>query len=377
MKKHICFITSVFNREDSLIVYRQGITLVKEGYKVSYILCDNLPNEIKHGINFYSVGSFKGSLINRLIDNPRRIKSFLNNFSADIYQINEPELLHIGLQLKNKGYNVVYDLREYYPDYYARKTKNKLLKKIIFKIVEKYLTYVSKRYDGVFNCMPEMHDYIKKVMPCKNFADVANFPIVNKNFTLTFEDYCSRENIISYFGSIYTISCQTEFLEAISDIPNVKYLLAGVFYNKEYQAKVMNSKGWEKVIFKNRFTREELPSIINCSVIGNVMKDFSKTETPEGSYSIIKIFESMESAIPVILAKVPLYEALVDKYHCGICCDPHNIQEIQDAVIYLLNNKRVAYEMGQNGRRAVIQEFSWDIIKTEYLRIINRILNSN
>ena len=84
----------------------------------------------------------------------------------------------------------------------------------------------------------------------------------------------------------------------------------------------------------------------------------------------------MEAAIPVILAKVPLYEAMVEKYHCGICCDPHNVTEIRDAVNYLLTHKREAYEMGQNGRRAVIEEFSWDIIKLEYLRIINDIVNN-
>ena len=371
--KHICFITSIFNRGDSLIVFRQGMTLVQEGYRVSYVLCDDLPNETKYGIEFYSVGAAKGGLLNRLKENPKRLKAFLKDFPADVYQINEPELLPLGLSLKEKGFNVVYDLREYYPDYYARKSKNKLIQKIIHDTVEMYLGYVAKRIDGVFNCMPEMHDYIKKVMPCRNFADVANFPVVNEDFSLTYEDYCRRENIISYFGSIYTISCQEEFLQAISEIPNVKYLLAGVFYSKAHQDRVMSTPGWEKVTFKNRFKREELPDIINCSVMGNVMKDFSQTETPEGSYSIIKIFESMEAAIPVILAKVPLYESMVEKYHCGICCDPHNVQEIRNAVNYLLTHKKEAYEMGQNGRRAVLEEFSWDIIKKDYLEIIKEI----
>lgn len=374
--KHICFITSAFSREDALIVYRQGITLVEEGYRVSYVLCDDLPDEERLGIEFYSVGSVNGGLRKRLTQNPRRLKAFLKNHPADIYQINEPELLQLGLHLKKLGFKVVYDLREYYPDYYARKFHNRFLQLLIFNCVKLYLTYISKRYDGVFNCMPEMHDHIQKIMPCKNFADVANFPVVNKSFVLSFEDYCKRDNIISYFGSIYNISCQEEFLKAISSIPNVKYLLAGVFYNRDYESKVKSCEGWNKVIFKNGFKKEDLAGIINSSVMGNVMKDFSKTETPEGSYSIIKIFESMEAAIPVILSKVPLYEAMVERYHCGICCDPHNVEDIRCAVEYLLTHKKEAYEMGQNGRKAVIREFSWDIIKKEYIRIINELANN-
>ena len=68
----------------------------------------------------------------------------------------------------------------------------------------------------------------------------------------------------------------------------------------------------------NGFKREELPSIINQAVIGNVVRDFSKTGSPNGSSSVIKIYETMEAGVPVILSKVPLYEKMVEKYHCGI-----------------------------------------------------------
>ena len=39
---------------------------------------------------------------------------------------------------------------------------------------------------------------------------------------------------------------------------------------------VMSQPGWSKVIFKDGFTKEELPEIINCSVIGNVIKDYGE-----------------------------------------------------------------------------------------------------
>lgn len=374
---HICFLTSAFGREDSLMVIRQGISLVHAGYKVSYLLCDGLPRETRYGIEMISVAEQGNKTNERAKKDPTAVKQYIieNNYTADVFQISELILIPLGLWLKKKGFKVVFNLREYYPEYYALRFKNKILHNCVLFILEKYFRYAMKRFDGLFNCMPEMSEYIRKVMPCRFFEDVANYPIVNQGFSLSYEDYCKRENIISYFGTIYDISCQEEFLDAIETIPDVKYLLAGVM-SDNYKSKLTHKEGWKKVIFKNGFTREELPGIINCSVMGNVMKDFNQTETPQGSFSIIKIFESMEAAIPVILSKVPLYEEMVEKYHCGICCDPHNVDEIRKAIQYLLDHKEEAYQMGQNGREAVIAEYSWDIDSKKYISLFDRLIKN-
>lgn len=386
--KHICFITQSFNRQDSLIVQRQGRSLVEAGYKVSYILCDGLAPEEKFGIKMQSVdmpleGAFykiacKNRLLRKIFRNKvanKQLKLFLKQYDADVYQINDYELLPLGLHLKANGKKVTYNLREYDPDYRARRfhIPTEMLRKLYFNYSERYLREIAKKYDGLFSCMPEMDDYIRKAIPCRNFVSVANFPVVNKEFTLSFEEYSKRANIISYFGTIYTISCQDEFLDAIQQLPQVRYLLAGRIPTIEMKERLMKHPAWKQVEFIDGFKREELPDIINSSIIGNVMKDFSRTETPEGSYSIIKIFETMEAAVPVILSKVPLYEKMVEKYHCGICVDPRNPQEIKDAIEYLLNNKYEAYEMGQNGRKAVLEEFSWDSQWNNYIKIIEEL----
>lgn len=382
--KHICFITRGFNRQDSLIVQRQGKSLVESGYRVSYILCDGLPSETKYGIEMQSINTKLNGMfyklaccnkyVRRLYVNwkyRQRMERFLDKFQADVYQINDYEFLPLGLYLKKQGKVVTYNLREYDPDYRSRRFPTLTLRKLYFKHSERYLRKISRSYDAIFSCMPEMEEYIRGVMPCRNFASVANFPVVNKYFHLSFEDYCKRDNIVSYFGTIYKISCQDEFLDAIQQLPQVRYLLAGRIPTAEMRDRLMRHPAWKQVEFIDGFAREELPGIINRSIIGNVMKDFSLTETPEGSYSIIKIFETMEAAIPVILSKVPLYERMVEKYHCGICVNPRDPEEIKQAIEYLIDNKEEAYLMGQNGRKAVLTEFSWDSQYSDYKKIID------
>lgn len=373
MRKHICFVNSAFTREDALIVYRQGKSLVEAGFRVSYTVRDGKPNEIKEGIEIICLDTKPKSTKERLKTNGNVFKTFLKSFEADVYQINEPELLHLGLWLKRQGKVVVFNLREWYPDYYARKTAKPVMQKLIHYACEKYFNYVAQKYDAVFNCMPEMHDYIEKVMPCKYFYDTPNFPVVNKDFKLSYEEFSAREQVISYFGSIYNISCQEEFLEALAYYPDARYTLAGVFYNDEYRAKAEAMPAWKQTTFINGFSRAQLPGIINSSIMGHVVKDFVQTETPQGSYSIIKIFETMEAAVPVILAKVPLYEQLVEKYHCGICVRPHSVEDWKEAIGYLLSHRREAYEMGQNGRRAVLEEFSWDKYAPGYVDIFKKL----
>lgn len=373
MSKHICFVNSVFGREDALIVYRQGKSLLEAGYEVSYTVFDSQPDEIKEGISIHSLGTGMMDAKSRFLKRPKIIKKFLENHPADVYQISEPELLSVALSLKRKGKIVVYNLREWYPDYYARKRKVMWQQALVHSLCEWYFRRVARKIDAVFNCMPEMREYIEKVMPCRYFEDTANFPVVNKDFSLSYEEYCQRKSIISYFGSIYNISCQEVILKALEDIPDMEYLLAGVFYDNNYRHKLEQMPAWKQVTFKNGFTREELPGIINSSIIGNVVKDFNQTETPQGSYSIIKIFETMEAAVPVILAKVPLYEQMVEKYHCGICVRPHSVEDFKNAIEYLLTHKKEAYEMGQNGRRAVIEEFSWDSQAKGYLKVMNEL----
>ena len=67
---------------------------------------------------------------------------------------------------------------------------------------------------------------------------------------------------------------------------------------------------------------------------------------------------------------------MVEKYHCGICIDPHSVKDFKAAIGYLLTHKKEAYEMGQNGRKAVLEEYSWDSQYKKYLGVIEKLLNN-
>ena len=62
---------------------------------------------------------------------------------------------------------------------------------------------------------------------------------------------------------------------------------------------------------------------------------------------------------------------MMKKYKCGIIVDPMNPEEIADAIDYLVSHKEEAWKMGQEGRRAVIEKYSWDVASKEFVNMIN------
>jgi glycosyltransferase involved in cell wall biosynthesis len=61
---------------------------------------------------------------------------------------------------------------------------------------------------------------------------------------------------------------------------------------------------------------------------------------------------------------------MVNEWHCGVCADPNDVDSVEKAIRYLVENKEEAYEMGQNGRRAVLEEYNWNTQFEVYEKVI-------
>ena len=367
---HFCFITGLYARTDGLMRTRQGRSLVKAGYKVTYIVCDNLPDEVtEDGIFIKSTNFSPKSRLDRFINTRKIVLQYALKEDADIYQISDPEMIGLVDIFKAKGKKVVFNLREFYPDLIASK---KYLPLLVRKPLACVYDFLMKRYLPKYNAVFTVTDWILdecvKRYKLDNISLLTNFPIVDESFKLTLDDYLKRENRLCYEGTIYSVSRQENVFEALSKIPDIKYLLAGKIEDK-YQW-IKNLSYWSEVEFQDGFKLEDLPQIFGCSTISNVFRDF---EGRDGSLGVMKVFESMEAALPVLFADVPLYRKINDVYRCGICVDPNSVDSIGDAIVYLIEHKIEAYEMGQRGRNAIIKEFCWEHQAKKYIEVINNL----
>ena len=73
-----------------------------------------------------------------------------------------------------------------------------------------------------------------------------------------------------------------------------------------------------------------------------------------------KLFDYMLMGLPVVASDFPLYREVVEPNHCGLTVDPTRPEEIARAMEYLIEHPHEARQMGENGRRAVLEKYNWE-----------------
>lgn len=381
MKKY-CYFSSMRRNRLEVIMYRQGRSLLSDGFEVFNVVSDDQPIEVVQGVKITPSAYIAKGVLQRVFVAPFRVYSKLLEVDADVYHTFCVDMLLICLLLKRRGKKVIFEMREDHPySLYWKSNAPKWLLKPIVWMMSKWMGFVLRKVDAVMTLTYEEEAYLKSwgIAPEKVHL-WGNFPEVRKDYSLPLEDYIQREDRILYFGLIYSYSKQEVFLKAMKDIPDVKYLVAGRFMDNEldtYRAKIVNMPEWKDVEFIEGFKHEELDGFIQKSTISNVLRDFSAYPMEKsGSFGIIKIFESMEAALPIICSDMPIYREIMKEYKCGILVDPLNERQIHDAIHYLVSHKEEAWRMGQEGRRAVIEKYSWDALSVRFLEIVNGLIKN-
>jgi glycosyltransferase involved in cell wall biosynthesis len=88
-----------------------------------------------------------------------------------------------------------------------------------------------------------------------------------------------------------------------------------------------------------------------------------------------KLFDYMLVGLPVVASNFPLYEDVVLPNRCGRIVDPSRPDEIARAMEYLIEHPQEAREMGERGRRAVLETYNWTKESEKLLMIYDAVLN--
>ena len=365
----VCHMTNAHGCEDVRIFHKECVSLAKAGYDVSLVECGE--SYEKDGVHIVGVGQPSGGRLNRMTAFAKKVYKAALQVDADIYHFHDPELLPYGLKLKKKGRKVIFDSHEHTAGTILEKQWiPKILRRMVFDLFSKYQRFVCRRLDAVIAATPNVTEYFKNINPAT--YQVTNYPIISQEGLQP--DFSAKR--VAYAGGISSQWNHINVLKALEQLPDCRYCLCGAFEG-DYGQKLKQMPAWKQVDFLGRIPHQQVAKeLAYCSVGLALLTPGNNTDWHNGTMSNTKIFEEMMAGLPVVCTNFVRWKEFVERYHCGICVDPENIDEITAAIRYLLDNPEEARKMGENGRRAVRKEFNWGIEEKELLALYEDILKN-
>lgn len=368
--KKVCHMTSAHAPGDTRIFHKECTSLAKAGYEV-YLVQRGESGE-ENGVHIVGVGQPIGGRLSRMTTFANKVYEAALALDADLYHFHDPELMLYGLKLKRRGKKVIFDSHE---NNSVQMRKKPYLPAWCSKLLAKSYTvlenYALKKLDGaIFPCtIGGKNPFQGK---CIHTALVDNSVELEVFYDHYDPEVSKTEGLVCHVGSLtHSRGITANILAA--HMADCKLVLAGKFSPSQYEEKLRSMPDFSCVDYRGFLAREEILSLLQESQIGLcTLLDVGQYWKAENLAT--KIGEYLSMGLPVIMNASPFNLKFVERWHCGICVNPENVEEIASGIRYLLDHPEEARQMGENGRRAVKEEFNWGIEEKKLLALYEEIL---
>lgn len=340
--------------------------------------------------------------------------------NARLYHFHDPELIPLGLALKMAGYKVVMDVHEDLANQIL--TKHWIpapLRKLVARCARMAERLGARFYDGVVTASPRQAAFFRDV--ARRVTVAHNYPLLGElaidvtarapapaaaqdtaatpgmtpppgmaadsaaDTTTSTADMPAagaahasahasahagptdtatpapgstarpRTHVV-YVGGISRIRGINEAIDAV-EAADVQLLLAGKFKTDAERQEAAARPGWPRVEYLGWVDRQGIQQALARSFAGLC----TLYPTPNHlNAEPIKLFEYMAAGIPSIVSTIPDWMPYVEKHDAGVCVDPMDTTAIAEAIRWLRDNPERARQMGENGRRAVLEHYNWN-----------------
>jgi glycosyltransferase involved in cell wall biosynthesis len=152
----------------------------------------------------------------------------------------------------------------------------------------------------------------------------------------------------------------------LKSVPSAKMMIVGDGVLRQLLARRVHEMGLDdRFDFVGSVSYANLPLYINAARVCVAPYRYTSNFG-----SPLKIYEYLACSKPVVATDVGEVGRLLRTSESGIPVPAENVSEFAYAVIQLLRDERLARRMGENGRRFVVENSSWEVVVTKLLAIV-------
>ena len=234
--------------------------------------------------------------------------------------------------------------------------------------------------DKIVSLLPAAKDYLVcHGMSAKKFHHISNGIVASEwkerkelpgEYAKTLRQWKEEGGfVICFFGSHTKSYALSYLIDAIKDMNDwkVKAILVGDGIEKNKLMRQARSMK-KQIKFFPPIRKEYIPALlaqVDLLYIGELDNGILRF-----GICMNKIFDSMMSGKPILYA-VNAPNNYIEDYHCGITVEPENTAALQEGIRKVMSmSAEQREEMGKNGRKAAIENFSYEVLAEKFLKVM-------
>jgi glycosyltransferase involved in cell wall biosynthesis len=347
----VCHITTVHHADDHRILYKECVSLRAAGYDVT-LIAPHAHDTTIAGVDVVALRVPARNRVERMLRRPHAAYRAAVALDADLYHFHDPEFLPFGTRLARTGKRVIYDAHEdvstqiRYKEWLPGPSRAP-----VARVVARLEAASVARMDAVVS--PSLAA-LERLAPRQPRAVlVANYPRLHDGGAVG--PWHARGRAACYVGGISRVRGAHALVDAMAHADAELYL-AGSISPPALRRELERSAGWQRVRYFGRVSPDRVPEVLARARVGVLPLQ------PIANYRVaypVKLFEYLAAGLPVVATDVPLWRELLETHGCGVCVPPDSPRELAQAMSSLLDDDARARAMGERGRRAAEQHYSW------------------
>ena len=181
---------------------------------------------------------------------------------------------------------------------------------------------------------------------------------------------CFVGNFAPWQGLEYLIQAAPLVLKKIS----AKFLIVGDGIVREQLEKMVTELGMDdSFIFTGLVLYEDVPKYINASDV--CVAPFVKARNEKIGLSPLKLYEYLACGKSVVASNIKGVGDILENSNSGISVAPDDPNELAENIIKLLTDIQLREQMGNNGRKLAVNNYSWETTSKKTIEVFESILD--